>query len=315
MSTQSSSTLTSGLQAIKHHSKAILLVCLLLLFPLLFIVGIEQLFSVTAPTSLTIGSSDTQSISANELDSLLAKRKQDAYLYLTLIFGFLIGLAYWVNNQKNWQHKYFQQQRVTAQRDLFSDTIVHEFRAPLTAIKGYASFLQESQTLSSEEKRYIHTISSATERLISTLNDFAEITKIQSTPSSLDISRFDVRDMLAQTVQTITEQARHAGSELIYTRPIAVQTISSDQSLCLRICTIIIRHYSGQVADDTLVISSEATRAGILITIDAPAVLPEHTNKLRHLYFTQLMNMARGKFEATALGQSGTRVTLLFPSL
>jgi len=85
---------------------------------------------------------------------------------LSAIFLFLIGLAYWINKQVQWEKLHQKVAKQLEDRDLFSNMIAHEFRAPLTAIKGYASFLEESETLDTENKRFANTIRMSAERLV-----------------------------------------------------------------------------------------------------------------------------------------------------
>jgi len=114
------------------------------------------------------------------IDQVLYSRVQQSYLGLTLIFIFLIGLAYWLNRQTFWKGEYDSAQVKLKERDVFSTMIAHEFRTPLTAIKGYASFLKESESVSDEDKRFVANISRSTERLIYLVNDFLEVARLQS---------------------------------------------------------------------------------------------------------------------------------------
>lgn len=153
------------------------------------------------------------------LDSVMASRRQQSYLGLTLIFVFLIGLAYWLNRQEEWEKHHRVLERQLKERDLFSNMIAHEFRSPLTAIKGYASFLQESETLTSEEKRFATNIRGSAERLVLLVNDFLEVARLQSGKMTVERETVDMRDILARVAEDLGPLAKEKGLTLTYTRP------------------------------------------------------------------------------------------------
>lgn len=142
-------------------------------------------------------------------DSIMAARKQQSYLGLTAIFLFLIALAHWLNRQINWEKNHNKLQQQLQERDLFSNMIAHEFRSPLTAIKGYASFLEENDELGTEERRFASNIKHSAERLVALVSDFLEVARLQSGKLSIETNEIDMRDILT----AITEELRPLATE------------------------------------------------------------------------------------------------------
>ena len=148
------------------------------------------------------------------IDSVMTARRQQSYFGLTAIFVFLIALAYWLNRQVNWEanHKLLAEQ--LKERDLFSNMIAHEFRSPLTAIKGYASFLQESKNMDKEELRFAANIRNSAERLVVLVNDFLEVARLQSGKMQIEEKEIDLSEVLSSVIQDLTVMAEEKGLSL-----------------------------------------------------------------------------------------------------
>lgn len=151
------------------------------------------------------------------IDSTMAARRQQSYLGLTIIFFFLMGLTYWFSKQINWHKKHDALTKQLEERDLFTNMIAHEFRAPLTAINGYTSFLAESTTPTADEKRYIQNIQTSTSRMLALVNDFLEVARIQSGKLSLEMQPIDIQTVLAGVVEALRPTADQKNLVLSYT--------------------------------------------------------------------------------------------------
>ena len=164
------------------------------------------------------------------IDSVMLARQQLSYLGLTAIFLFLIVLAYWLNKQVQWEKRHQKLAKQMEDRDLFSNMIAHEFRAPLTAIKGYASFLEESETLENENKRFAGNIRISAERLVLLVNDFLEVARLQSGKIKFQEETVDVRDVLLQVTEDLQITATNKDLHLVFEyppQPILMQTDSA----------------------------------------------------------------------------------------
>jgi signal transduction histidine kinase len=160
-------------------------------------------------------------------DSIMSARRQQSYFGLTFIFAFLMALAYWLHRQTHWLAAYDALQTVLKERDLFSNMIAHEFRSPLTAIKGYASFLEESKNLLPDERRFTSNIRQSAEHLVALVSDFLEVARLQSGKLKVEKQSIDVRTVVEKTVENLIGMANEKGLELKYdpgTQPIIFET-------------------------------------------------------------------------------------------
>ncbi len=80
-------------------------------------------------------------------------------------------------------------QQAEATKTAFLANMSHEIRTPLNAILGYTKILNSMDTLPSKAARYIHTIDSSTETLLSIVNDILDISKLES--NSINLEKVD----------------------------------------------------------------------------------------------------------------------------
>lgn len=165
--------------------------------------------------------------SFGKLDEVMTARKQESYFGLIFVFIFLIALAYWLNRLTNYEQRYRKLVQTLDERDLFINMIAHEFRTPLTAIRGYASMLDDSETLKQNERGHLEKITISTERLLALVNDFLEVARLQSGKMSITKSPLDVGTLCVEVVAALEATANEKGLALLHppvTTPILLNT-------------------------------------------------------------------------------------------
>ena len=207
------------------------------------------------------------------LDQVLYSRVQQSYLGLTLIFIFLISLAYWLNRQTFWKGEHEKRIAELKERDIFSNMIAHEFRTPLTVIKGYASFLKESDAVQGENRRFVANISQSTERLIYLVNDFLEVARLQSGKITIKKESINVSEIIEKVVSDLTPIARDKDLKLVTRVSDAINFVTDEarlQQILINLVTNSIKYTkTGSVAisverkTDELFIIIEDTGVGI----------------------------------------------------
>jgi len=202
-----------------------------------------------------------------QVDAVLMKRKQDAYIVLSFIFAFLIGLAYWVNRQSDWRTQYKRLHDTLKERDLFINMVAHEFRTPLTAIKGYSSFLQDSKSVTGEDRRYADTIRESAERLVLLVNDFLEVARIQSGQMKIETTKIDIRTALTTAVSTLTEEAKQKNLQLVYIKALKPQMLTTDHNRFVQIITNIVSNSIKYTKEGKVEIHCEEIHNGVVITV------------------------------------------------
>jgi signal transduction histidine kinase len=112
------------------------------------------------------------------LYNLFKARANKPILLLGALFIFLLLVAYWLARQINYEDLHTKATATLKERDTFTSSLVHELRAPLTAMRGYASMIEESGAVPLTEREYATKIRQSTSRLVALVNDFLEAAEL-----------------------------------------------------------------------------------------------------------------------------------------
>lgn len=84
----------------------------------------------------------------------------------------------------------------------FVANISHDFRSPLTSIKGYIEAIMDGTIPPEMQERYLNIILVETERLNKLTASMLELNKYGSHGTMLDVSNFDINNIIKMTVQS-----------------------------------------------------------------------------------------------------------------
>lgn len=90
----------------------------------------------------------------------------------------------------------------------FISNISHDFRSPLTSIKGFATAMIDGTIPPELYNKYLNTICFETDRLTKLTSGLIELGKFDSHQALLDIKEFDLHSMIKQTVETFEGRCR-----------------------------------------------------------------------------------------------------------
>jgi signal transduction histidine kinase len=176
----------------------------------------------------------------SKLDNILDSRVKDAYLILTFIFVFLVSLAYWIARQINYQTLYEKVISDLHERDLFINSLAHELRAPLTAMKGFASLIVESDDTPKTERGYASKIITSTTRLVTLVNDFLQAAKIQAGALSISRKTIDANSLILKVVSQLKSTGDLKSLSIQTTLPEDTCYITNDASRLEQVITNIL---------------------------------------------------------------------------
>lgn len=151
--------------------------------------------------------------SFENIDNLFKQRERDALYSLFFVYIFIMALAYWHIRLTDYRYLYIKVQKANEMKDLFTNMIAHELRAPLTAIKGYSSMMDES-TEDPEQKKYAKRITDSSERLLTIVNDLLDVARIQSGKLSFEKELFDVSEVVIAVVDELHISAKNKNIKL-----------------------------------------------------------------------------------------------------
>jgi len=87
----------------------------------------------------------------------------------------------------------------------FIQNITHEIRTPLNGILGFSQFLMESKLSEDERQEYYQYLETSCNRLVQTVNDFMDISKIATGAMEVTINNFLVDELLDELLYFTTQ--------------------------------------------------------------------------------------------------------------
>ena len=237
------------------------------------------------------------------IDSVMEARKQQAYLGLSAIFAFLIALAYWFGRQIDWHKRYNELDAKMKERDLFTNMIAHEFRTPLTAIRGYSSFLAESQTISEKEKTFVDAVQQSTERLLALINDFLEVARIQSGKMNLEMTTVDVQPTIMAVVDALQPIAKEKNLQLAFHKLAVPITLTTDTRRLYQILQNLISNSLKYTKTGSVEVTVDAAPKAVSIRIkDTGMGISAEDQQRLFAPFSRVGGVEQTKITGTGLG-------------
>lgn len=93
----------------------------------------------------------------------------------------------------------------------FISNISHDFRSPLTSIRGYAQAMLDGTIPHEAQEKYLNIILSETERLTNLTSNLLELNSFNRESVLLDMKNFDIHQTILKTVNTLEGTAARKG--------------------------------------------------------------------------------------------------------
>ena len=150
-----------------------------------------------------------------------------AYLiYLSLLAG-IACLAY---------RQYVLHRRISIEKQLteyklqFFTNISHEFRTPLTIIRGAMERIKGQQTIPAEMRQPVSNMDKSVSRMLRLVNQLLEFRKMQNDKLTLSLEETDVVKFLKNIYQNFWDIAENKHINYVFSTPVKSQTMFVDQA-------------------------------------------------------------------------------------
>lgn len=96
----------------------------------------------------------------------------------------------------------------------FISNVSHDFRSPLTSIRGYIQAILDGTIPPELYNKYLNIISNETDRLTQLTNSLLDLNRIGARDAQLELSDFDMNDVLTNCAQSCEVQCTQKGIDL-----------------------------------------------------------------------------------------------------
>ncbi len=110
----------------------------------------------------------------------------------------------------------------------FLNNMSHEIRTPLNGITGFLEILQDRNLKEEDKQKYINIVNKSSDRLIATVTDIIEISKIESGQIEVSIKEVPVNDMFNELYGFFSLEAKNKGLKLMQ-----LPSLSDDEAIVL----------------------------------------------------------------------------------
>lgn len=235
-------------------------------------------------------------------DSLFKSREQSAYVSLIFVYFFLIALAYWHIRLTDYRYLYIKTQKESEVKDLFTNMIAHELRAPLTAIRGYAMLLEDKMA-DPEQKKYASRVKDSSERLITIVTDLLDVARIQSGKLKVDMAETDVSSIVEAVVEELMVSAKEKNISLLHEGTSTNNAVISDAKRLQQALTNLVSNAIKYTEKGTITLSVEDKHAFVEIRVkDTGMGITAEDQKKLFAPFFRVQSADVNKITGTGLG-------------
>jgi len=240
---------------ITHDFMTMTIICLLIAAFISFILVYLSSRTISKPIQKI---TETAKIIANgNFDKRISVKSRDEIGQLAESFNYM---AENLNNQE-------------VQRREFIANISHDLRSPLTSIKGFAQAILDGTAPEDKRDRYLNIIMDETERVSKLANDILEISRIQNMDMELDLTDFDINELICQTAVLLEPRVTSKNIQMTLNVPDEKTYVRADKNKIQRVIYNLIDNavkFTG--CDGAIIIETSAA---------APSDIPVPEGKIR----------------------------------
>ena len=149
-----------------------------------------------------------------QTDALFAGRVTYAYYWLFALLAIVLLLLLRHVRLIDYGYLYRKVKKTNQTKDLFTNTIAHELRAPLTAMRGYASMIRENNDVPDIAREQAERIEQSSERLVLIVSDLLDVARIQSGKLKITKEVVGLAPIITSVVEVLAPSAHEKGVEL-----------------------------------------------------------------------------------------------------
>lgn len=191
----------------------------------------------------------------------------------------------------------------------FLSNISHDFRSPLTSIKGYLEAIQDGTIPPEMLDKYIGIMLFETERLTKLTSNILTLNELDPKSVRLDISTFDLNSIIRHTVETFEGTCKKKGIKFNITYANSVQNVKADKGRIQQIIYNLIDNaikFSKENSYIYITVKEKGEKAQISIKDTGCGIAKEDIDKIWDRFYKSDSSRGRDK-KGSGLGLSITK--------
>lgn len=191
----------------------------------------------------------------------------------------------------------------------FLSNISHDFRSPLTSIKGYLEAIQDGTIPPEMLDKYIGIMLFETERLTKLTSNILTLNELDPKSVRLDISTFDLNSIIRHTVETFEGTCKKKGIKFNITYANSVQNVKVDKGRIQQVIYNLIDNaikFSKENSYIYITVKEKGEKAQISIKDTGCGIAKEDIDKIWDRFYKSDSSRGRDK-KGSGLGLSITK--------
>lgn len=191
----------------------------------------------------------------------------------------------------------------------FLSNISHDFRSPLTSIKGYLEAIQDGTIPPEMLDKYIGIMLFETERLTKLTSNILTLNELDPKSVRLDISTFDLNSIIRHTVETFEGTCKKKGIKFNITYANSVQNVKADKGRIQQVIYNLIDNaikFSKENSYIYITVKEKGEKAQISIKDTGCGIAKEDIDKIWDRFYKSDSSRGRDK-KGAGLGLSITK--------
>ena len=191
----------------------------------------------------------------------------------------------------------------------FLSNISHDFRSPLTSIKGYLEAIQDGTIPPEMLDKYIGIMLFETERLTKLTSNILTLNELDPKSVRLDISTFDLNSIIRHTVETFEGTCKKKGIKFNITYANSLQNVKADKGRIQQVIYNLIDNaikFSKENSYIYITVKEKGEKAQISIKDTGCGIAKEDIDKIWDRFYKSDSSRGRDK-KGSGLGLSITK--------
>ncbi|MBD7985967.1 HAMP domain-containing histidine kinase [Sporosarcina sp. Sa2YVA2] len=163
-----------------------------------------------------------------------------------------------------------QQRGVAREKNLKQEitNISHDFRTPLTSMKGFSELLSDTSLTDSEKKEYLAVVQKKIDHLIDIVDLFYELSQLNSSDQHLVIEKVDLNQTVIDVLLSFYDEFEKKQLEVHFDESEGLPILADQKAVSRIVANIIQNALTYSKSTVTIQLSEEGANIGLQVTND-----------------------------------------------